>query len=72
MEQKKYTQTRQVIDTLRKTGGYATLGNLYLLVDTSSWATKTPNESIRRIVQQSDEIFKYNRDFGHWKIIEKR
>lgn len=48
---KKYTQTQQVIDTLRKNGGYATLGNLYHLVDTTSWATKTPNESIRRIVQ---------------------
>ena len=26
---KKYTQTQQVIDTLRNNGGYATLGNLY-------------------------------------------
>ena len=43
MAQKKYTQTQQVIDTLRKCGGYATLGNLYHLVDTKSWATKTPN-----------------------------
>ena len=58
MAQKKYTQTQQVIDTLRKCGGYATLGNLYHLVDTKSWATKTPNESIRRIVQNSDEIFR--------------
>ena len=41
MVQKKYTQTQQVIDTLRKTGGYATLGDLYHLVDTKSWATKT-------------------------------
>ena len=54
---KRYTQTQQVIDTLRKQGGYATLGMLYHLVDTSSWATKTPNESIRRIVQNSNEIF---------------
>ena len=36
MGQKKYTQTQQVIDTLRKYGGYATLGNLYHLVDTKS------------------------------------
>ena len=28
MAQKKYTQTQQVIDTLRKTGGYATLGGV--------------------------------------------
>ena len=41
MVQKKYTQTQQVIDTLRKRGGYATLGDLYHLVDTKSWATKT-------------------------------
>ena len=46
MAQKKYSQTQQVIDTLRKTGGYATLGDLYRLVDTKLWATKTPNESI--------------------------
>ena len=30
---KKYTQTQQVIDTLRKNGGYATLGNLYPLAE---------------------------------------
>ncbi len=70
MKQKKYTQTQQVIDTLRKTGGYATLGNLYHLVDTSSWATKTPNESIRRIVQQSDKIFKIQP--GLWALEECR
>ena len=46
MGQQKYTQAQQVIDTLRTTGGYATLGDLYHLVDTKSWATKTPNESI--------------------------
>ena len=46
MADKKYTQERQVVDTLRKHGGYATLGNLYHFVDTTCWATKTPNESI--------------------------
>lgn len=70
MVQKKYTQAQQVIDTLRKTGGYATLGDLYHLVDTKSWATKTPNESIRRIVQQSDEIFKIQP--GLWALEEYR
>lgn len=58
MARKKYTQEQQVIDVLRQTGGYATLGDLYRLVDTTSWVTKTPNVSIRRIVQQSEEIFK--------------
>ena len=70
MADKKYTQERQVIDTLRMQGGYATLGNLYHLVDTSNWATKTPNESIRRIVQQSKEIFKIQP--GLWALEECR
>ena len=59
-----------MIDTLRKIGGYATLGDLYHLVDTKSWATKTPNESIRRIVQQSGEIFKIQP--GLWALEECR
>lgn len=67
---KKYTQTLQVIDTLRRNGGYATLGDLYRLVDTSNWGTKTPNASIRRIVQQSIEIFKIHP--GLWALEECR
>jgi len=67
---KKYTQSQQVIDTLRANGGYSTLGNLYHLVDTSAWPTKTPNESIRRIVQQSNEIFKIQP--GLWALEECR
>lgn len=70
MKKKKYSQTQQVIDTLRKCGGYATLGNLYHLVDTKSWSTKTPNESIRRIVQQSEDIFKIQP--GLWALEECR
>lgn len=69
---KKYTQTQQVIDTLRSNGGYATLGNLYHLVDTTSWGTKTPNESIRRIVQKSNEFLEFNQDFGRWRKCVKR
>lgn len=67
---KKYTQQQQVIDILRENGGYATLGRLYHLVDTSAWHTKTPNESIRRIVQQSNEIFKIQP--GLWALEECR
>ena len=67
---KKFTQEQQVIDALRQHGGYATLGSLYHLVDTSVWLTKTPNESIRRIVQQSDEIFKIQP--GLWALEECR
>ena len=46
MKQKKYTQTQQVIDVLHKYGGYATLGNLYHLVDTSSWGKKLKKPKI--------------------------
>lgn len=67
---KKYTQAQQVIDTLRENGGYSTLGNLYHLVDTSTWLTKTPNETIRRIVQESKEIFKIQP--GLWALEECR
>lgn len=70
MAQKMFTQAQQVIDALRENGGYATLGNLYRLVDTRSWATKTPNESIRRIVQQSNEIFRVQP--GLWALEECR
>lgn len=70
MAKAKYTQERQVIDTLRRNGGYATLGDLYHLVDTSSWVTKTPNESIRRIVQLSPEIFRIQP--GLWALEEYR
>lgn len=66
----KKTQSQQVIETLRNNGGYSTLGNLYHLVDTSNWATKTPNESIRRIVQQSNEIFRIQP--GLWALEECR
>lgn len=66
----KQTQKQQVIDALRKNGGYATLGSLYNLVDTSSWATKTPQASIRQIVQLSKEIFKIQP--GLWALEDCR
>ena len=46
------------------------MGNLYHLVDTSTWTTKTPHESIRRIVQQSSDIFKIQP--GLWALEEYR
>lgn len=66
----KETQTQQVIKALRQNRGYATLGRLYQLIDTSAWNTKTPNESIRRIVQISKEIFKIQS--GLWALEEYR
>lgn len=67
---RKPTQTQQVIDIMRKHGGFLTLGKLYHLVDTSMWNTKTPNESIRRIVQQSKEFFRIQP--GLWALEECR
>ena len=46
------------------------MGSLYHIVDTSTWATNTPNESIRRIVQQSPDIFKIQP--GLWALEECR
>lgn len=66
----KTTQQQQVIDTLRAQGGYSTLGKLYHLVDTSTWKTKTPEASIRRIVQQSDKLFRIQP--GLWALKECR
>lgn len=52
------TQRQQVIETLKELGGFATLRKLYEAVDFSTWKTKTPEASIRQIVQTSPEIFK--------------
>lgn len=52
------TQNEQVIEALKSNGGYATLGQLYHLIDFSTWGTKTPQASVRRIVQVVPEIFK--------------
>lgn len=53
MKQKEY-----VIKAMTQNGGYATLQQLNKLVDFSTWATKTPYASIRRIVQTSNEFFR--------------
>lgn len=66
----KITQERQVIEVLRRAGGYATLRRLNELVDFSTWATKTPEASVRRIVQNSPEIFKIQP--GLWALEEMR
>lgn len=66
----KQTQEQQVIDALRTQGGWATLRKLNELVDFSNWATKTPEASIRRIVQDSDFIFRIRP--GLWALEEFR
>ena len=67
---KKKTQEQQVIETLRREGGYATLRKLNEIVDFSTWKTKTPEASVRRIVQNSKQIFKIRP--GLWALEEYR
>ena len=67
---KKASQTEQVIETMRREGGYATLRRLNETVDFSTWATKTPEATIRRIVQDSKEIFRIQP--GLWALEEMR
>ena len=70
MSAKKITQELQVVDALRKQGGYATLRKLNEILDFSSWKTLTPEASVRRIVQQSNRIFKIQP--GLWALEEFR
>lgn len=67
---KKVTQEHQVIETLRREGGYATLRRLNEIVDFSTWKTKTPEATVRRIVQDSKQIFKIQP--GLWALEEFR
>lgn len=67
---KRITQEQQVINVLRNAGGYATLRRLNELVDFTSWATRTPEASVRRIVQNSQQIFKIRP--GLWALEEYR
>lgn len=59
-----------VIQTMTKLGGYSTLAQLYKLVDTTSWKTKTPFATIRRIVQ--DERFFFRIKPGLWALNDYR
>lgn len=64
------TQEQQVIDTLRDQGGYATLRRLNEAMDFSTWKTKTPEASVRRLVQNSNAIFRIQP--GLWALEEAR
>lgn len=64
------TQTEQVIAAMKEDGGFATLRRLNELIDFSSWGTKTPEASVRRIVQSSNAIFKLRP--GLWALEEMR
>lgn len=66
-------QHEAVIEAMRSSGGYATLGHLYqtaLKVEGSAWGTKTPFATIRRIVFDRPEFFKIKP--GLWGLEKSR
>jgi len=64
------TQTQQVIEVMERLGGFATFGKLNSAIDFSKWKTKTPEASVRRIVQDSATFFKIKP--GLWALEENR
>lgn len=66
----KVLQHDQVIETMKRNGGFATLGSLYQNVDVSDWKSKTPFKSINRIVQ--DDRFFFRIRPGLWALNEER
>ena len=67
---KHHSQASQVIEAMRNEGGYATLRRLNEIVDFSSWTTKTPEATVRRIVQRDNSFFKIQP--GLWALEEMR
>ncbi len=65
MRQKDY-----VIQAMRTNGGYATFQKLNNTVDFSTWGTKTPYASIRRIVQTNKDFFRIQS--GLWGLTEQK
>lgn len=55
---------------MRQAGGFATLRRLNELVDFSNWKTKTPEATIRRIVQDSKSFFRIQP--GLWALEESK
>lgn len=64
------TQWEQVLHAMRQEGGYATLKRLNEIIDFSTWGTKTPEATVRQIVQQHKEFFKIQP--GLWALEECR
>ena len=62
------TQAQQVIDTMKNLGGVATFGKLNSAMNFSEWKSKTPEASVRRIVQESPAFFKLQP--GLWALKE--
>lgn len=66
---KKHTQVDDIVDAMKKNGGYATLAILYQTVDFSNWKTKTPFESIRCFLQRNPKTF-FKIQPGLWALTE--
>lgn len=64
------TQKEQVIEAMRNNGGYATFQTLNSTVDFSAWGTKTPQASIRGIVQSYKDFFRIQA--GLWGLTEQK
>lgn len=68
-------QHEAVIQALEQLGGQATLAQLYyatLKIKDCTWNTKTPEASIRRIVQKRPEIFKVRPGLWALRSYQKR
>lgn len=63
-------QKDHVIAAMRQNGGYATFQQLNSCMDFSSWGTKTPHASVRRIVQTNKEFFRIAA--GLWGLSDNR
>ena len=64
------SQKECVIEALASLGGMATLFDLYHKTDVSTWGSKTPFASIRRIVQTNKEFYKVRA--GLWWLCDFR
>jgi hypothetical protein len=64
----KMKQREQVIEAMRQNGGFATFGKLNTLLDFSTWKTKTPQATVRRIVQDNSDFFRIHP--GLWALTE--
>ena len=68
--EKRHTQIDDIIEAMQKNGGYATLAYLNQNVDTSTWKTKTPFESIRCYLQRNKDFFRIQP--GLWALEDYR
>ena len=63
-------QKECVVEALDSLGGMTTLFDLYHKTDVSTWGSKTPFASIRRIVQTNKEFYKIRA--GLWGLCDFR